>query len=179
MLPLIFNSEIHDRRMACSLMNSQRLLFINTCICHHKMLINAKFIQHYSIVSSKSKHDCLHCTIVQLPDPCQLFFPRIISHTFFSVLLIHGGLGFGSWIGFSWLGFPVDGVLCLWCEAFLVFWEGALYVNTEKKPGKNFASNIVSHRPQLVMLGKNTQTTLVCLSQTLHRASFVFWLKVC
>ena len=46
------------------------------------------------------------------------------------------------------------------------FGEGALYVNIEKKPGKNFVSNIVGHRPQLVLLGKNTQTTLVCLSQT-------------
>ena len=41
------------------------------------------------------------------------FFPRVILHTFFSILLIYGGLGVGflgfmSWIWF--LGFSVDGV---------------------------------------------------------------------
>ena len=44
-----------------------------------------------------------------------LFFLRFILYTFFSNLLIYGGLGFGvlglgSWIGFLGLGFSVDGV---------------------------------------------------------------------
>ena len=46
---------------------------------------------------------------------------------FFSFLLIYGGLG--SWIGFLGLVFSVDGVLGLWCGAFLVFWGwGSVYI---------------------------------------------------
>ena len=43
------------------------------------------------------------------------FFPRVILHTFFSILLIYGGLGVGffglwSWIGLLGLGFLADWV---------------------------------------------------------------------
>ena len=39
------------------------------------------------------------------------FFPWVILFTFFSFLLIYGGLGLGSRIEFLGLGFSVDGVL--------------------------------------------------------------------
>ena len=51
-----------------------------------------------------------------------IFFPRVILYTFFSFLLIYGGvgvgvLGLGSWIGFLGLGFSVDGFWGLWSGA--------------------------------------------------------------
>ena len=46
--------------------------------------------------------------------PLGYIFPRLILCTFFSFLLIYGGLGvkvlgLGSWIGFSGLGFQLIG----------------------------------------------------------------------
>ena len=65
------------------------------------------------------------------------FFPRVILYNFFLLWLIYGGLGFGVlglgfYIGFSGLGFSVDGVLGLWCGALWVFWVGTLYINIKE-----------------------------------------------
>ena len=65
--------------------------------------------------------------------------------TYFSFLLIYGGLGVGvlglwSWIGFVGLGFSFDGVWGLWCKAFWVFWGwGSLNKYRRISLGKNFA----------------------------------------
>ena len=81
-----------------------RSLFINTCLCYWKMLICQIFSQHYSIVLSKIKHDCLRCTIEQL-HVRMLFYPRVILYTFyhfcsFMVVLGAEALGLVSSIGF-------------------------------------------------------------------------------
>ena len=60
-----------------------------------------------------------------------------------------GGLGFRG-CAFQLMGVCACGVGPSW----FFFGERALYVNIEKKPGKNFVSNIVGYRPQLVMLRK-------------------------
>ena len=60
--------------------------------------------------------------------PSMLFFPKVILYTFFSFLLIYGGLVLGSWIGLLGLGFSADGV---WGPGVWVFWGflgwGSLY----------------------------------------------------
>ena len=64
-----------------------------------------------------------------------IFFPRFILYTFFTFLLIYGGLGFGdsgSWIGFLGLIFSIDQVLGLWCRAFMFFGAGAVCINIEE-----------------------------------------------
>ena len=76
-----------------------------------------------------------------------IFFPRYILYTFFSFLLIYGGLGFGDlglgfWIGFLGLVFSVDQVLGLWCRAFYVFWGwGSLYKHRRITPGQKLCFN--------------------------------------
>ena len=67
---------------------------------------------------------------------CKIF-SRVILYIFFLFLLIYGGLGLGvlglgSYFGFLGLGFSVDGVWGLWCGAFWVFWDGALYINIKE-----------------------------------------------
>ena len=71
------------------------------------------------------------------------FFPGLFFTSFFifSHLWWFGVLGFGSWIGFLGLGFSVDGVLGLWCEAIRGFWGwGSLYKQLRITLGKNFAN---------------------------------------
>mgnify|MGYP001801797036 FL=1 len=67
------------------------------------------------------------------------FFPGLFFTFFliFSHLWWFGVLGFGSWIGFLGLGFSVDGVLGLWCEAIRGFWGwGSLYKHIRINLGK-------------------------------------------
>ena len=64
---------------------------------------------------------------------------------FFSLLIILwrvlgvGILGLGPWIGFLGLGFSVDGVWCLWCEAFLFFLGVGALGHRKITQGKNGA----------------------------------------
>ena len=76
-------------------------------------------------------------TLVSRPSPCSdaIFFSRVIHLTFFSFLLIYGGLGLQGWdLGQVFgIGVSVDGVRGMWCEAFWVFFGvGALYINIEE-----------------------------------------------
>ena len=148
--------------MACSLMNLQRHGY---CSSTHAFVITKCWLTPnlYNI----------RTLCYQKAVPCQLcyFFPGLFFNFIF--IFAHSwwfGFGVLDWVFvvgvFSWWGF----VPVVW-GLLGFFGEGALYVNIEKKPGKNFASNIVSHRPQLVMSGKSTKSTLVCLSQTLHEVS--------
>ena len=60
---------------------------------------------------------------------CYISFPRVI-HTFFSFLLIYGGLGFGVGVldwGFQLMGFGACGV-----GPSVFFGVGALYINIEE-----------------------------------------------
>ena len=53
-------------------------------------------------------------------------------------MIIYGGLGLGSWIGFLGLGFSVDGVWYLWCGVIFVFLRvAALCINIEEKTWGN------------------------------------------
>ena len=76
-----------------------------------------------------------------------LFFSRVILYTFFSFLLIYGGLGVGFfWVG-DWglgLGFwgggvtiSVDGFWGQWCDAFWSLWDwGSVYKQEKNNSGK-------------------------------------------
>ena len=84
--------------------------------------------------------------------PLYTFLPRGLSYPYryipFSFLLIYGGLGvgalgLGSWIGFSGLGFSVDGVWGLWCWAFMVLWDWwSQYKHRRINLGKKIASQL-------------------------------------
>ena len=121
MLLLSFIGKIHNRQMACSLMNLQRLGYCSsTCAFVIRKYLYAKFSQHYSSVSSKIKHrtiEQLHISYAIFSQGYSLyfFFCCFCSFTVVWGLRFWGWLlrlGFWGW-AFQLMGFFGVGALCI------------------------------------------------------------------
>ena len=99
------------------------------------------FIYHTEYLKGvkSSQSDKFACSF----DYSLYFFPGFVLYIFFSFLLIYGDLGvgvlgLGSWIGFVGLGFSVNGLLGLLCEAMLTGKEENIMNNLQYQSQSDF-----------------------------------------